>query len=237
MLRFTVFHNESPIKTYETSDVTITIGRLPENTIPIASISISRRHVRLTQNVSLDYVLTDLNSLNGTFVNDKKVSEIIIKDDDKITIGKYAIVINIATNDEEYIDTAIINTNNNPIDDDAYPKTESRPVVEEFIDLDLSDNTNTAVLIETNTHVTYKIDKPIMSIGSSENDDIFVEGFLITDGHVLIELENNVTWIHANKLMGRFKINGKKENKHKLHHKDRIEIGTSTFRYMENGQQ
>ena len=71
---------------------------------------------------------------------------------------------------------------------------------------------------------------------SSEKDDIFVDGFLITDGHVLIEKDDEDTWIHANKLMGRFKINGKKVNKHKLKHKDRIEIGSSTFRYMENGR-
>ena len=75
-----------------------------------------------------------------------------------------------------------------------------------------------------------------MTIGSSEEDDVFVEGFLISDGHAIIEKEGDTIWIHGKKLMGRFKINNKKVNKHKLKHKDRIEIGTSTFRYMENGQ-
>ena len=100
-----------------------------------------------------------------------------------------------------------------------------------------SENESAAgILIETNKHVVYKLDKPAMTIGSSEKDDIFVDGFLITDGHVLIETDDSGTWIHANKLMGRFKINGKKVSKHQLKHKDRIEIGSSTFRYMENGR-
>jgi pSer/pThr/pTyr-binding forkhead associated (FHA) protein len=34
--------------------------------------------------------------------------------------------------------------------------------------------------------------------------------------------------------MGKFKVNGQKVKVHHLSHKDRIEIGNSTFRYMEN---
>jgi len=34
---------------------------------------------------------------------------------------------------------------------------------------------------------------------------------------------------------GQFKVNGRKTKSHKLEHKDRIEIGSSTFRFMENG--
>jgi pSer/pThr/pTyr-binding forkhead associated (FHA) protein len=95
---------------------------------------------------------------------------------------------------------------------------------------------SSAVLIETDKHVIYKLDKPVMTIGSAESDDIFVEGFFISDEHVIIEKEDDGSWISANKFMGKFKINGKKESRHKLQHKDRIELGTSTFRYMENEQ-
>ncbi|MGD9200635.1 MAG: FHA domain-containing protein [Chitinispirillia bacterium] len=248
MLQFTVYHNDELIKTYEFEDSTITIGRLPENDIPIASISISRRHVRIEKDSTHQFLLSDLNSLNGTFVNNKKITKTSISDGDKITIGKYTINIGISSGSDS---SAEDNSKDNKSEENGVVDLENIQK-EEPDTIDIDENTgdkelkddeqnengkkSKILLIETNKHVIYKIDKPIMSIGSSESDDIFVEGFLITDEHVIIEKKDDGMWIHANKLMGRFKINGKKENKHKLQHKDRIEIGTSTFRYMVNGQ-
>lgn len=240
MVHLTVFHNDEPIKTYEIDKHVINIGRLPENDIPIASISISRRHVRIEQDASGHYILSDLNSLNGTFVNNKKVKEIGLSDGDKITLGKYSILLELSTESPEPAVSA-------PPMEEEPPAPESNPVSINEEEIEIievpqdqktgSENESAAgILIETNKHVVYKLDKPAMTIGSSEKDDIFVDGFLITDGHVLIETDDSGTWIHANKLMGRFKINGKKESKHHLKHKDRIEIGSSTFRYMENGR-
>ena len=72
MLQFTVLHNDDAIKTYEFDAPPVTIGRLPENDIPLASISVSRRHARIEQDAANQYTVTDLNSLNGTIVNGKK---------------------------------------------------------------------------------------------------------------------------------------------------------------------
>ena len=253
MLQFTVYHNDELIKTYEIDGLKVTIGRLPENDIPIASISISRRHVRIEKDASHQYILSDLNSLNGTFVNSKKITKTAISDGDKITIGKYTIDIGISSekaNLKESTPEEGDSEDNNVVDLESFQKEEPVNIevdthtgindtgIKEVDNDDTpeSEETSKILLIETNKHVIYKIDKPVMTIGSSESDDIFVEGFLITDEHVVIEKKDDGMWIHANKLMGRFKINGKKENNHKLHHKDRIEIGTSTFRYMVNGQ-
>ncbi len=239
MLHFKVFHNNEHIKTYEINNSCITIGRLPENDIAIASISVSRRHNRIEQDPTRQYILTDLNSLNGTYVNNQKISITKLMDGDKITIGKYSILFEIIPEESELNETAVLknqkstianSTANSPLSKETHNVSNE---IQKNIPTDT--NLNVPMLIETNKHVIYKIDKPIMSIGSSENDDIFVEGFLITDGHVLVEKDSEGLWIHANKLMGRVKINGKKENKYKLNHKDKIEIGSSIFRYMENG--
>jgi pSer/pThr/pTyr-binding forkhead associated (FHA) protein len=235
MILLTVFHNDEPIKTYQVDRNVLNIGRLPENDIPIASISISRRHVRIERNAMGDYILTDLNSLNGTFVNNKKVKELKLTDGDKITIGKYSLIFEIGMESNEPTTVAPVLPLQEPV---IVPAAE--PVAdaekEQIIEEQGDSPGGMGVLIETNKHVVYKLDKPAMSIGSSEKDDIFVDGFLITDGHVMIERNDEGTWIHANKLMGKFRVNGKKVNLHKLQHKDRIEIGSSTFRFMENGQ-
>ena len=50
----------------------ITIGRAPENVIPIDNLAVSNHHARIfTENGHL--VIEDLNSLNGTFVNDQRI--------------------------------------------------------------------------------------------------------------------------------------------------------------------
>jgi pSer/pThr/pTyr-binding forkhead associated (FHA) protein len=90
------------------------------------------------------------------------------------------------------------------------------------------------VLIDTNTHVVYRLDKSVMTMGNSENDDIFVAGFLIGDGHLVIEKKGPIMWIIGKRFTRKFKVNGHKTKNHMLEHKDRIEIGKSTFRYMES---
>lgn len=251
MLQFTVFHNDEPIKTYEFEAPPISIGRLPENEIPLASISISRRHALIEQDTTNQFTISDLNSLNGTFINGKKAKKGALSNGDKISVGKYSILFEIASQEEipeeetntlsdqvqevrlQDIDLdnlnerAEVNNNEKKEDDVEEIQVPQTPIKEK---------PKTPVLIETNKHVVYNIDKSEMTIGSSEEDDVFVEGFLISDGHAVIEKEGNDIWIHGKKLMGRFKINNKKVNKHKLKHKDQIEIGTSTFRFMENGQ-
>ncbi len=245
MLHFTVYHNNEHIKTYEVDSTAITVGRLPENDIPIASISVSRRHFTIEQDETHQFNITDLNSLNGTFVNSKKVSLTKISDGDKITIGKYSILFEIIPEGDNLKETAIHKSKEeippvkNDVPDNLDDTSEKKEIEDDVVEINttqpMENISNTPTLIETTKHVVYKIDKAVMSIGSSENDDIFVEGFLISDGHVLIEQDEDGMLIHANKFMGKIKINGKKLNRHKLKHKDQIEIGTSIFRYMDKG--
>lgn len=232
MLRFTVYHNDVSVKTYELDRQSISIGRLPENDISIASMSISRRHVKLELDAGNHYVLTDLNSLNGVFLNNKKVSRATLTNGDRLSLGKYSILFEDVRFEEDtqaIRATRLQQLSGNTTRPDTGRSSSTKA------EKDDTATTQVPVLIETNKHVIYKLDKPMMSIGSSEKDDIFVEGFLIANAHVMIERDGDGTVLHANKLMGRFKINGRKTNKCALRHKDRIEIGTSTFRYMENG--
>jgi hypothetical protein len=36
-------------------------------------------------------------------------------------------------------------------------------------------------------------------------------------------------------MMAKIKVNGKSVRTHRMEHRDRIEIGSNTFRFMENG--
>ena len=259
MAKFVVFYNNELLKTYELDEPVVSIGRLPENTISIANMGVSRRHVKIEEDTDHSYVLSDLNSLNGTYVNGKRIKKVMLQSGDKISIGKYSILYeegNGTTSEgvtqqqadsvnkqapKEYIGAAADLTyvhrttepRMRPVPDAKNPSTghyDGRT-----IEVPHEKDSGGAVLIETNKHVVYKIDKQYMSMGSSEEDDIFISGFMVSEHQVSIEIQEDGIHITSTKLMGKMKINGKPKRTHILQHKDRIEVGSNTFRFMENG--
>ena len=66
----------------------LTVGREPTCEIAIDNLGISRQHCKLV-NRGDAFVVQDLGSANGTFVNGKKIVEHYLNDGDEIFIGKY----------------------------------------------------------------------------------------------------------------------------------------------------
>ena len=64
----------------------VTIGRTPDNEIAIELPEVSRRHARLAFTEG-GYVLQDLNSNNGTYLNGERMVEARLQDGDQIQIG------------------------------------------------------------------------------------------------------------------------------------------------------
>ena len=63
-----------------------TIGRTPDNDIVVSDVLASRRHARLTSSPQ-GLLLEDLGSVNGTFVNGRRVMAHRLSDGDVVTIG------------------------------------------------------------------------------------------------------------------------------------------------------
>ena len=74
-------------KVYDAVDVPVTIGREEGNTIQLNDERISRFHLRIQQDHE-DLVLTDLESTNGSKVNNEDVQLKILRHGDLITIGR-----------------------------------------------------------------------------------------------------------------------------------------------------
>jgi len=66
----------------------MSIGRSRDNDIVVENLSVSRNHARIRRQNG-KFILTDLNSANGTYVNGVRVSKTEIVHDDIITIGKH----------------------------------------------------------------------------------------------------------------------------------------------------
>jgi pSer/pThr/pTyr-binding forkhead associated (FHA) protein len=66
----------------------LTIGRSPDNLVHIDNLAVSDHHARLyTEGDKM--VIEDLGSLNGTYVNDLRVTRATLRDGDNIQIGKH----------------------------------------------------------------------------------------------------------------------------------------------------
>ncbi len=65
----------------------VTIGREPANDIFLDDITVSRKHAVLKKKSS--FIVEDLNSLNGTYLNANSISKSSLTDGDELQIGKF----------------------------------------------------------------------------------------------------------------------------------------------------
>jgi hypothetical protein len=87
MARLLWEHKGQVIKDYAFPKGSVTIGRRKENTIVFTNPEVSSSHARIDR-VGTDYILTDLQSTNGTYVNNLKIFSHRLSHGDRITIGK-----------------------------------------------------------------------------------------------------------------------------------------------------
>jgi ABC transport system ATP-binding/permease protein len=80
----------SPTIMVEQSDPII-VGRAPEAQIHLDSPDVSRKHASLRK-MGEQYLLEDLGSINGTYVNAQRIRSTVLRDGDLIEIGKFLLV-------------------------------------------------------------------------------------------------------------------------------------------------
>jgi len=76
----------------------VTIGRLPDNTVVIDNPAVSSHHASVFR-AGDDYVVEDLESTNGTFVNETRVTRRTLQDRDVVLVGKHTLVFDQAGGD------------------------------------------------------------------------------------------------------------------------------------------
>jgi predicted component of type VI protein secretion system len=92
MSRLVLKFESSTLKEIPLGTRPVTIGRAPDNDIPIDNLAVSNYHARVYVEAG-SLVVEDLNSLNGLFLNDIRVERAMLKDGDAILIGKHHIVV------------------------------------------------------------------------------------------------------------------------------------------------
>ncbi len=92
MIKVRLQFKDKVLKEVRSIDREITIGRGVENVVRIDNPAVSKNHARIIKDQD-QYVIEDLDSTNGTFIKEKPIRRLALRDDDEITIGKHTLKI------------------------------------------------------------------------------------------------------------------------------------------------
>jgi pSer/pThr/pTyr-binding forkhead associated (FHA) protein len=82
--------NDQVLKEVPLTQATTTIGRLPDNSVQIDNLAVSGHHAKISWEQD-HYIVEDLGSLNGTYVNNERVGKATLKHGDQVKIGKHLV--------------------------------------------------------------------------------------------------------------------------------------------------
>ncbi len=90
MIKVVVRLGGAVVNEIEFEKAPVTIGRNPDNDLRIENLAVSGRHARVEKDGD-GYRLLDLQSTNGTYVNDRRVERAALRETDVVTVGKHAL--------------------------------------------------------------------------------------------------------------------------------------------------
>jgi pSer/pThr/pTyr-binding forkhead associated (FHA) protein len=85
-----VRHGPNAGSSYRLEGPATTVGRHPDSDVFLDDITVSRRHV-LIERDEQGFLLRDVGSLNGTYVNKQRTDEARLRSGDELQVGRYRI--------------------------------------------------------------------------------------------------------------------------------------------------
>jgi pSer/pThr/pTyr-binding forkhead associated (FHA) protein len=240
MFTLSVKFKKQPIKTYVFEDIqTIRIGRKNDNDIVLQDMTVSGYHARIEPK-SNAFLLMDLHSKNGTFVNESFINSYWLNEGDIITVGDYTITFSLQSEvkqdrniPQESVDqespmekTAILDTRKHK---DMRAKS--------FLEAALGQKSapkSLSLLFISGGHGRIKLTKKMTTIGKDLNADLFIRGVLIGKIAATITRRPNGYYLSATGGFLRPKVNGNTVKKSViLKEGDIIEIGAAKLRLIQ----
>ena len=223
-----VKYEDKVIERIVTEKKRISIGRTNENDIVLENRGVSRKHAMIEFNDNAAVVI-DSESLNGTFVNNRKISEEVLHNDDIITIGKYALVYhNETTHDNDvgsgFDGTMVLNT-----------KAQKKLLENDSMERQIIEKYGGSVLlgVENSDFSEFRIDREVITIGKAKFVHINAKGFWLSGIQAKIVKEDHGFILVNLGKTGKTKVNGESTNQHNLKNGDLITVGKTTFKFIE----
>ncbi len=92
MAKLVLKFEENVLKEIPIGTSPVTIGRGPDNDIHIDNLAVSTHHAKIYADAGR-IIIEDLSSLNGTFMNNQRITKSFLKIGDKVLIGKHHILL------------------------------------------------------------------------------------------------------------------------------------------------
>ncbi|MBI5869122.1 MAG: FHA domain-containing protein [candidate division Zixibacteria bacterium] len=227
MAEIVVRYEDKVIERVITEKRRISIGRTSDNDIVLENRGVSRKHAVIEINPQ-NSVIIDNESLNGTFVNDRRVEEEILRDNDTIAIGKYTLVFHTETPHEtrgaDLDGTMTLETRRHReivASDRKYREVVNRAGGRAV--LMGEDGTEPAEITLGAQSVTF---------GHASFVNVKVKGWFIPDIQAKITPEGGQYILTSVGARGKTKLNGEPVDQATLKNSDLIQIGKSVFRFV-----
>jgi pSer/pThr/pTyr-binding forkhead associated (FHA) protein len=205
----------------------ISIGRTNDNDIVLENRGVSRKHAQIEFNDNAA-VIIDNESLNGTFVNDRKISEEVLRDGDAITIGKYNLVYHTEAKREsslaELDGTMVLKT-----------KKQKEMLQKDRLEKEIVDRMGGSVLLgEENADFSeYQIDRSVTTIGKAKFVHVHARGLMLSGIQAkIVREEDQFSLVNLGR-KGKTKVNGETITRRPLKNGDIIQVGKSVYRFLE----
>ena len=176
-------NDSSPPTEFELTRSEIVIGRDPEVDFTLPSPAVSRRHARFTRDGDV-YMIEDLGSSNGTFLNEVRLTERrALESGDQIRFGKAIILTYEAPT---------------PVQATVASQKPSEPVDSQKTQLDQNINfedlkaapPKLVVTVAGEDSKTYTLNRSSLTIGRVEGNDIVIPSPIVSSQHARLERMN-----------------------------------------------
>lgn len=223
-----VKYDDKVIERIVTEKKRISIGRTKENDIVLENRGVSRKHALIEFNSNAAVVI-DNESLNGTFVNNRKINEEVLRDEDIITIGKYSLIYhNEVSHDAEtsadFDGTMVLNT-----------KKQKQLIENDKMEKELVARYGGSVLLgeENSDFSEFRLDRDVVTIGKAKFVHVKAKGFWISGIQAKISRDNSGYILTNLGKKGKTLANGEPVTNYNLKNGDIITVGKTTFKFVE----
>lgn len=232
MARVILVFNKKVIKEYPFAKKSMAIGRDEANDIVVDNLAVSSLHARIDKTGDT-YVITDLQSTNGTFVNDKQITSHKLQHKDKIIIGKHLLFFAMSKEEqakatsEDLDKTMILATSKQK---ELLTKHAEKPVEKEKIGI--------INFIDGSSEGEIQLTKKLTKIGKAETSEVRLGGLFMPATVATISRRPNGYAITSAGGKAKIKVNDQviKES-YLLKDFDTIEIGSYKFQFYTQGSE
>lgn len=201
---------------------TYTIGRAEDNGIRLTDRNISRAHAVLEREDD-EWRLTDLGSLTGCIVNDRRIEgSAVLEHGDKVRFGDYLVTLTDESQQDETVRARAVGYS----DDSADKTTEYYP----------ERNDRLVVIEGPNVGAQYPLSKSRLLLGRGEECDIALNDTSVSRVHADIEYVDDEQYrISDQNSSNGLRINGEEKKSAVLDTGDVIELGDVFLKFVPKG--